>query len=142
MKVTAKGFYQTNLLRTSMLGVFVLASLTLHAQDSAVLAGNANATLEMNLQAIEQTTPMSANFAPAVGTFFSAQNPNWPPMPGNMSQVPVWSLGDGFFLLDDLVQSQARSAMGMQAMDMSGPTASRWWRYWQRQYWPHYRCRW
>src|SRR6185369_2795255 len=28
----------------------------------------------------------------------------WPPLPGNVQQLPIWNLGDGQFLLDDRVE--------------------------------------
>jgi alpha-tubulin suppressor-like RCC1 family protein len=58
------------------------------------------------LQSIEQTTPIPADNVPASGTFYSAQHSSlsstgWPPLPGNINNLPVWNLGDGIWLLDD-----------------------------------------
>jgi hypothetical protein len=54
------------------------------------------------IEAVSQTSPMSADSAPQTGTFYSAQNPNGPPFPGNINDLDVWSLGDGIYVLDDL----------------------------------------
>ncbi len=54
------------------------------------------------------------------GTFYSLQNPEWPPLPGDMRQLPVWNFGNYFYLLDDLDVNYATplvtSGGGMQAM--------------------------
>src|SRR5579872_731381 len=59
------------------------------------------------LQAIEQTTPVPASDVPASGNFYSAQysplsTTGWPPLPGNVNNLPAWNLGDGVWLLDDM----------------------------------------
>ena len=36
-----------------------------------------------------------------IGTFWSMQNPNWPPMPGDMLGLPVWEISAGRFIMDD-----------------------------------------
>lgn len=85
---------------------------------------------EVLLQAIESVPPAPAASAPRAGTFFSAQHAPgtrlaWPPLPGNYG-LPVWNLGDGVYLLDDLqvdysLPVSARMAGGgMGAMDDSG----------------------
>jgi hypothetical protein len=33
--------------------------------------------------------------------FLFGCHPEWPPLPANVSQAPVWSLGNGFYLADD-----------------------------------------
>jgi hypothetical protein len=39
---------------------------------------------QADLTAIEATTPLSADEMPATGTFYSAENPVLPPLPGNI----------------------------------------------------------
>ena len=91
----------------------------LHAQDEEtavpVQLGNellnsmqvqaATNEMEAALQAIEATTPVSADAAPQVGNFYSAQfsrqRRRMPPLPADILGLNVWSLGDGMFLLDD-----------------------------------------
>jgi len=78
------------------------------------------------LQAVEATTPLPAESAPKSGTFYSAQCPNWPPLPGNVNNAPAWNLGDGVFLLDDLttdysVPALSQAGRGMRAMDSLSP---------------------
>jgi hypothetical protein len=82
---------------------------------------------------VEQTTPATADFASQAGTFWSAQHAPgtlspWPPLPANFNSLPVWDLGDGVWLLDDLdfdyatPQTESLAAGGgMRAMDDSGP---------------------
>lgn len=70
------------------------------------------------LSAIEATTPLSADSLPMNGTFYSAANPNGPPLPGDINGLPAWDLGDGTYLLDDL---DGFSGFGMRAMDDMSP---------------------
>jgi len=92
----------------------------LPAQDTSSLSD-----FEIELQALEATTPTAATNAPELGTFYSAQNPDSAPLPANINNSPVWSLGDGFYVLDDtnvnyasLAQAHSVSrASGLHAMD-------------------------
>jgi hypothetical protein len=57
------------------------------------------------LQAIEQQPTVEPSTLPydgRGGTYYSAQCPYWPPLPGNIFSLPVWNLGDNFYLIDDL----------------------------------------
>ena len=75
---------------------FVLAiTFILHAQTSSD-------DLQVMEAAVETTTPTPATEVPESGTFYSAQNSDSAPSPADLINVPVWSLGDGFWLLDDL----------------------------------------
>ncbi len=67
------------------------------------------------LQAVEATTPLPAESVPPCGTFYSALHANWPPLPANINNFPVWNLGDNVWLLDDLEPPQ----MQMRAMSMA-----------------------
>jgi hypothetical protein len=61
--------------------------------------------LASQLAAIEQQPTIDpTNLADGLmgGTYFSAQFPTWAPLPGNIFHVPVWNLGDNYYLLDDL----------------------------------------
>ena len=75
------------------------------------------------LQAVEATTPVAAESVPRDATlysaFYSSQFPDYPPLPGNINNIPAWNLGDGVWLLDDLdfnYQAQAQSPLMTQAM--------------------------
>ena len=58
--------------------------------------------LELMLQAVEQTTPLPATQAPESGTFYTVQHAgDWPPFPDNTMNLPFWSIGDGYYVLDD-----------------------------------------
>ena len=86
-------------------------SMVAHAQLARVLlqAVSTNANwqavsaddLEVMLLAAEQTTPAAAESVPRFGTFYSTQNPNWPPLPEDFNSLPAWDLGNGIWLLAD-----------------------------------------
>lgn len=82
--------------------------------------------LAAQIAAAEQQPTLAATAAPKYATFISAQNPNWPPLPGNFYGLPFWDMGGGRYLLDDLTwdyqatatvnsSSLARSAIGTAA---------------------------
>jgi len=60
-----------------------------------------------------------------VGNFFSLAHPNWPPLPADIWQIPVWKLNSdsaaGFYLLDDLDYPESSATGGMMAMDAPNP---------------------
>ncbi|HEY5298255.1 MAG TPA: hypothetical protein VIK59_10035, partial [Verrucomicrobiae bacterium] len=78
-----------------IIGIIFFATI-IHAQDTSSLSD-----FEIELQALESTTPTAATNAPELGTFYSAQNPDSAPLPANINNSPVWSLGSGFYVLDD-----------------------------------------
>jgi hypothetical protein len=93
----------------AILGVVGITGLMLaHAQESSVseqggaIDWSSTTNLAEMIQAIEQVPASPADSVPQYGAYFSAQNPNWPPLPGNMFSVPVWNIGGGDYLLDDL----------------------------------------
>ena len=102
----------------------LIASLNfVHAQTTAIsiqsLRSASADDMAVMLQAVEATTPTPAESVPPSGTFWSAQNPNSPPMPCNINNLDAWNLGDGVYLLDDLdfdYQAQAQSNLMMQEM--------------------------
>jgi hypothetical protein len=60
-----------------------------------------------------------------VGNFCSLAHPNWPPLPADIWQIPIWKLnsdsGAGFYLLDDLDYPESSATGGMMAMDAPNP---------------------
>jgi hypothetical protein len=93
----------------AILGAAGIAGLMLaHAQETGTVtkkpvhAETINPELAAELAAVEQLPTIAADTEPRVGTFYSAQCPYWPPLPCNFYGVPVWDLGDGIYLLDDL----------------------------------------
>ena len=137
-------------MKTFLIGIIITGSLAaslhlLHAQETAmpVQAGatslpaasvdwNSASDLEVMLQAVEMLPTVSADSVPMSGTFFSAQHAPgtrfaWPPLPCNSRQVPIWNLGDGVYLLDDLAVNyslpltSAAMAGGMMAADGPAP---------------------
>jgi len=87
-------------LKTLLLSAALLLTVSpLHAQAP-----------DLDLTAIEATAPTPANQLPVAATFYSAQNLDLPPTPGNFYSLPAWSVGDGIYLLDDV-------GSGVQPMD-------------------------
>ncbi len=63
--------------------------------------------LEVELKALELATPLAASNVPSAGNFYSAQHApgsaeEWPPLPANMFNLPVWPLDTNIFIIDDL----------------------------------------
>ena len=118
MKLIQSLYVQTLILVGLIVGLGVL-----NAQENPFQAGDAN-DLDALLQAIEATTPLPASQAPDTASgFYSVQNLDWPPLPGNVLGLDVWPLGDGTFLLDDrdVDYGATPGGSGMRAMDDSGP---------------------
>lgn len=98
-------------------GIIALVSLV-HAQTPALsiqaLHSVSADDLAVMLQTLEGTTPLPADSVAPWGTFWSVQHLDWPPLPGNINHLPVWDLGGGLYLLDDLdvdyVEQQRESA--------------------------------
>lgn len=83
-----------------------------HAQETTPLGlttttnfGIVSPELAAELKAVEQLPTVAPDTLPdggRGGTYYSAQCPFWPPLPGNVSDLPVWNLGDGYYLINDL----------------------------------------
>ena len=92
--------------------VLIALTLELHAQETStsgmitqkpIRTPAISPALAAQLAAVEKLPTIAADAVPrGACNFYSAQCPYWPPLPGNFYGVPVWNLGDGFFLLDDL----------------------------------------
>lgn len=93
---------------------FIVSLVFVHAQtvnkilsigtislDDPNVNWNAFSDFEVELMAVEATTPLLAESVTRANGYYSAQYPNWPPLPGNPNGLPLWSLGDGIYLLDD-----------------------------------------
>lgn len=72
------------------------------------------------LEAIISTPPIPSDQAPRTGTFFSAKyGEKAPPMPSSMG-LPVWSLGNDQYLIDDLeTANTSQSELSVNSMTMS-----------------------
>jgi hypothetical protein len=113
---------------------FVLAiRFILQAQETGALVQNGTVSgaagspsdFDAELQALERTTPIPASQLPGasgIQGFYSAQNPSWPPLPGDVLGLPAWPLGGGLFVLDDVdvnyaALAQQCRASGLMPMD-------------------------
>lgn len=107
----------------AIVGGLIASSNFVHAQTTTVsiqsLRSNSADDMAVMLQAVEAATPLPATNVPSVGTFYSAKNPNLPPMPGNVFGLDAWDLDGGYFLLDDLNVSNTSSGLGMRAVSAS-----------------------
>ncbi len=99
-----------------LVGVFIICfTPSSHAQRAVALLKLPAAPVELQqveLSAEEaelipeglRATPLFApESLPFGGTFFSLQLNPYPPLPGNMLGLPCWSLGDGMFLMNDIL---------------------------------------
>jgi hypothetical protein len=118
-------------IKSLLSGLFIIGGLmassnAVHAQLKQVLfqAVSTNVNwqavsaddLEVMLEAVEQATPTAAEALPKNGTFYSVQNQNWPPLPGNMNNLPAWGLGNGIWLLADQDFDYAAQAQQNEAL--------------------------
>jgi len=106
--------------------------ISMNATDVSSLRKLSDVQLETFLNALDATPQLSFDALPRkgmCGTFYSLQHPNWPPLPGNVIQVPVWQMSD-FYLLNDVdYDYEAASAVSLAAgprmrpmsMSLSGP---------------------
>jgi hypothetical protein len=123
-------------------GVALAASLYfVHAQQMVSLSQSAQPVSEVTdeqvmLQAIEQVAPQPASATPNAGIFYTVQHAPgstnaWPPLPGNVLNLPFWSIGDGFYVLDDrnidyaALQAAAEAAAAMDAAAQLSPRSGR-----------------
>ena len=94
-----------------------------HAQQAATAED-----FQVLLEALEATPPLPASAAPAFGNFWNAQQPPplWPPVPMNFWNLPVWSLGDGSYIINDLdlnyseLTAEAEAAALLSGVPSSG----------------------
>jgi len=122
---------RNSLVFSFVLSVFVVWSGLLHAQVIATSNQSIQSATDLGvmIQALETTTPMSASQLPdnARG-FYSAQNPDWPPMPGDVFWLPIWPLGDGLYVLDDTsvnyveLQAAAQTTTTIQSQNLFSRT--------------------
>ena len=97
--------------------------ITMKAGDVPSLLQLKDAPLETFLNSLATTPQISADSIPRnrrLGNFYSLQHPEWPPLPCNSYDVPVWQMQD-FYLLNDLtVDYETLSGQAMQAISWNG----------------------
>src|SRR5712671_3579515 len=64
--------------------------LSLKSTDLQTFNSLSEAQVTALMSALDATPTISADDLPGSGTFWSLQNPNFPPFPGNINQLPVW----------------------------------------------------
>jgi len=102
-------------------------TVSLSATNVRALASLSDAQLGEFLNVLAATPTIAAEDLPRggrAGNFYSLAHPDWPPLPGDIWQVPVWKLnsGSGFYLLDDLDYPESSVAGGgMCAMNSPSP---------------------
>lgn len=114
----------------------------LHAQETATLTQGGEVSLtatnvaevaslsdfEAELMALKATPSMPASQLPEeTHGFYSVQNPDWPPLPGDVLGLNVWPLGNGLFALDDrnvnYVELQAAAEAARPKLSRSSPSS-------------------
>jgi hypothetical protein len=126
-----------------ILGGFVALLSLLHAQETTTTVQIGTATssgtpiqveatdVEVMLQALESTSPLPATVITNGSNFYSAQHSpgseqEWPPLPADVLGLPVWPLGEGFYVLDDRTVDydalQAKSLLASRGMRPMGFT--------------------
>ena len=100
----------------------------LQAQSSAVRGLQPGSLTPGNLAGmvaiVAQTTPSPPESIPRNAALYSAQNPQWPPFPANINNLPAWNLGGNVWMLADLdfdYQAQAEAYAMARAMDDGPP---------------------
>ena len=82
--------------------LFIKAQPTGSGYQAAQSVAATSDDLAVMLQALEQVPPLPPQDSPVGGNFYTVQHgQDWPPLPGNVLNLPFWSLGDNFFVLDD-----------------------------------------
>jgi hypothetical protein len=120
----------------AVLGVAGIAGLMLaHAQETGASSMTTRKNplaispeLAAELQAVEQlptVDPSTVPYGGRGGTYYSAQCPYWPCLPGNIFNLPVWNMGNGYYLIDDLnidyaAYDTAATTMSLMAKPMGG----------------------
>jgi hypothetical protein len=89
--------------------VLPAGTVSLSAANIRTLGTLSDAQLGELLEVLATTPTIAAEDLPrggVVGNYFSLAHPMWPPLPGDVRKIPVWSLGSdsdsGFYLLDDI----------------------------------------
>ncbi|HVU27963.1 MAG TPA: Ig-like domain-containing protein [Verrucomicrobiae bacterium] len=99
--------------------LFCSISIHVHAQESPT-------DFEVELQALEQTTPLPASQLPENATiFYSAAHPEWPPLPGDYLNLPFWVIGNGVVVIDDVNYDYAAVSAAAQAKALSSSQFNR-----------------
>jgi hypothetical protein len=112
----------------TLLSAASIAGLMLaHAQEAATASITTkknplaiSSEMAAELQTVEQLPTVEPSTLPDGGrgaTYYSAQCPYWPPLPGNVFGLSVWDLGGNCYLIDDLsVDYEATTATATTAM--------------------------
>ena len=77
--------------------------------------------LAAQLAEVEKLPTIAADAVPrrSAATYYSAQCPYWPPLPGNIFGLPLWDLGDGHYLVNDLALDYSTPTTESMGMSLS-----------------------
>ena len=111
LAITKTGFSQTAVsVQNSFSGINLTAApvqavpIAVSVEELPSLRKLTDAQLGVFLDALDVTPQIPCTSLPRngqLGNFFSLQHPEWPPLPINTSQSPVWQMND-FYLMNDL----------------------------------------
>src|ERR1035438_2751006 len=77
--------------------------ISMDFEDVSAISSLSDAQMATFVNALNATPLISCDALPRnglIGNFFSLQHPDWPPLPMNSSQSPVWQM-NGFYLMSD-----------------------------------------
>ncbi len=107
---------------TGLVGVIITTSTMGKDFPSPITQGE---TLQYLLENISSTPPVPFESLPKKQqyiAFWSFQNPQWPPMPGNFYDLPVWNLGDSV-LIDDRKFNYVELSAAVETSSLLAPMA-------------------
>src|ERR1017187_8009732 len=114
MQETADSFPSINLTATPVQAEPIYMSVT----DMPALLSLSDAQMTTFVNALNAPPVIPCAALPRngmLGNFFSLQHPDWPPLPYNSSQSPVWQM-NGFYLMNDVTYDyDADSAISLAA---------------------------
>jgi hypothetical protein len=81
--------------------------------------------LAAQLAAVEKLPTIEADTVPRLNfvAYYSAQCPYWPPLPGDVFGLPLWDMGDGFYLIDDVAVNYQKGTISVSTMTANGVMA-------------------
>jgi hypothetical protein len=109
-KLSREGLISSAPATAIIAGVLIVLTFELHAAldtsgtatKKPIHTATVSPELAAQLAAVEKLPTIDALPFRTAAVYYSAQCPIWPAMPGNEFSLPLWDLGDGSYLIDDL----------------------------------------
>lgn len=119
------GICGTVLMATVLHATLVTTDLTNSTAAKKIHKPVVDPVLTAQLAAVEKLPTIAADAVPrrAVVAYYSAQNLAWPPLPENVYSLPMWDLGGGRFVVDDLTVNYQQGTISVSTMTANGVMA-------------------